>query len=59
MHHINIPAEDAEDAVIVLLEFIGDIYEYLGLELPDDFDPDVEFVNIVEAVKDFENGYDQ
>lgn len=56
MQYMQIPADGAEDAVLVLLEFIGDIYEYLGLELPDEFDPDIEFVNVVDAIKEFEHG---
>jgi hypothetical protein len=52
MEHMDIPADNADEAVIMLLEFIGDIYDYLGLELPDEFDADIELVNVVDAIRD-------
>jgi len=46
---------DLEDVIELLVEFIEDIYDYLGVELPEDFDPDVELCNLVQAIKDKRN----
>ena len=59
MHELYIEAESTEEVVGILVEFLADIYEYLNLELPEDFDPDAEFVSVVQAIKDFDHGNKQ
>lgn len=56
MDEITFDAEAAEDVVDLLVEFIEDIYSYLNLSLPEDLDPEVELVRIVQAIKDKQNG---
>jgi hypothetical protein len=46
---------DAEEVIDVLVGFLEDIYAYLNLPVPEDLDPDVELVRIVQAIKDKQN----
>ena len=46
---------DPEDVIDVLVEFLEDIYAYLNLPLPEDLDPEVELMRIVQAIKDKQN----
>jgi hypothetical protein len=55
MKEIHFEADDLEDVVGLLIAFIDDIYGYLGLELPEDLDPEQELVRIVQAIKDKQN----
>lgn len=59
MQELYIEAESTEEVVGILVEFLADIYEYLNLELPEDFDADAEFVSVVQAIKDFDHGNQQ
>jgi len=56
MEHITFEAEDADAVIQLLVEFIEDIYSYLNITLPEDLDPEVELVRIVQAIKDKQNG---
>ena len=56
MRQIGMEFDDLEDVVDTLFRFIDDVYKYLGIELPDHFDPDAELVNIVQAIKDKQDG---
>lgn len=56
MRHIAIESEDLEEAFDTLFSFIDDVYTYLGIELPDVFDPEKELVRVVQAVKDVKDG---
>ena len=55
MEQITFEAEDADAVIQLLVEFIEDIYSYLNIALPEDLDPEVELVRIVQAIKDKQN----
>ena len=55
MEQITFEAEDADAVIQLLVEFIEDIYSYLNITLPEDLDPEVELVRIVQAIKDKQN----
>ena len=56
MEQITFDAGDADAVIGLLVEFIEDIYSYLNITLPEDLDPKVELVRIVQAIKDKQNG---
>lgn len=56
MEQITFEAEDADAVIQLLVEFIEDIYSYLNISLPEDLDPEVELMRIVQAIKDKQNG---
>lgn len=56
MRQIGMEFENYDDIINILFSFIDDIYQYLGIELPEDFDPDEELLNVVQAIKDKQNG---
>lgn len=51
-----VDAGDLEEVIDTLAEFIIDLYDYLGIELPEDFDPEVEILNVVAAIKGHRDG---
>ena len=55
MEQITFEAEDADAVIQLLVEFIEDIYAYLNISLPEDLDPEVELMRIVQAIKDKQN----
>lgn len=54
-----IEADDTNDLVELLVTFIADIYAALGVDLPDDLDPDVELVRLMQAVEEKRNALRQ
>lgn len=55
MKQIRMEFEEVNDIIQILLSFIDDVYSYLGIDIPEDFDPDVELGRIVQAIKDKQN----
>jgi len=56
MKQIAMDCEDIDDAFGMLLSFVDDVYTYLGIEMPYEFNPDEELVRVVQAVKDIQDG---
>lgn len=56
MRQIGMDFDDIDDVVDALFRFIDDVYKYLGIELPEYFDPDAELINVVQAIKDKQDG---
>jgi hypothetical protein len=54
-----IEADDTNDLVELLVTFIADIYAALGVDLPDDLDPEVELVRLMQAVEEKRNALRQ
>lgn len=48
-------ADSAEEALEITVVFIADLYQYLGLDLPEDFDPEAEFITIIDAIRNKRN----
>jgi hypothetical protein len=55
MRQIGMESDDPYEVIDILFTFMDDVYKYLGIELPEYFDPDEELVNIVQAIMDKKN----
>jgi hypothetical protein len=55
MRQICMESDDPYEVIDILFTFMDDVYKYLGIELPEYFDPDEELVNIVQAIMDKKN----
>ena len=56
MKQIAMDCDDIEEAFAILLSFVDDVYTYLGIELPYQFESDAEMIRVVQAVKDIKDG---
>jgi hypothetical protein len=52
MREIHMEFDEVDDIIQLLLGFIDDVYTYLDIEIPEDFDPDEELIRVVQAIKD-------
>lgn len=55
MQEIYINADTADEALSIMIEFVSDVYEYLEIELPEDFDPEAELVTVIDAIRNKRN----
>ena len=55
MRQIAMDFDEQDEIISILFSFIDDVYQYLGIELPDEFDPEEELINVVQAIKDKQN----